>query len=1466
MIRRLINRVSITVVFIISLLILAPDYAPCADNPPIKIGVLAKRGTERCLEQWSHTAEYLSARIQGKTFVIVPLNFKEIYSTVKKGQVDFILANSSFYVELEIWYGANRIATLKNLRLGGSYTSFGGVVFCKANRNDIKHMTDLNGKTFMGVKETSFGGWRMAWREFKEKNINPYSDFRALTFGGTHDAVVYAVRDGKVDAGTVRTDTLERMEMEGKINLKGFHVIHEHGGGTVHLPFLHSTRSYPEWPFAKVKHTPDELAEKVATALLEMPRDSAAAKAAKCAGWTIPLSYQPVHECLKELKLGPYKDLGNITPFDVFREYWEWILGCALVFVAMAWAGFFILRLNRGIKKSHVKLQKEMEERKQAEQTLIKAEARYRSLFEAVPVGLYRTTMEGEVLDANQAMVHLLGYPDLQALKKVNTKDTVHPEDRSRLYALLEREGVAHDFEMRIRKCDGTLIHVRDRVKAVRDANGRILYQEGSLEDITERKLAKEALKESESRYRTLIESSTDAIAMSNEQREIVAFNQAFLDLFGYDHEEVENKSLRIIHRSDESFRTIGEAVNSAFMKDGYFRAEWEFMHKSGAIFPVETVISPIKSSDGTIQGFISVIRDITERKRAEEALENEHRQFLSMFEGMDEVVYVADPNTHEVLYMNSPAKKHWGDGVGQKCHQVLQNLDSPCEFCTNDHIFGDNTGNPYIWEFKNTVNHRWYRCNDKAIQWPDGRMVRFEMAIDITERKRAEGELEMAKELAETANRAKSEFLANMSHEIRTPMNGILGFSDLLLEEELTEEQREAVFTIKKSGETLLNLINDILDLSKVESSKMDLETIPFNVENLVMDIGESMRTNLGEKPIEINCQIGDIHTNLLGDPTRLRQIITNLIGNAIKFTEEGEIVIGVATEKEDDKQTTLKFSIADTGIGIPEDKLDTIFESFKQADGSTTREYGGTGLGLTISKKFAQLMGGDMWAVSPSDCRFSIDDCLLKQNSKDQSNSQSSIVNSQSKGGPGSIFYFTAIFNKDPESSEAIHPVTVSQLEGKRILIVDDNETALQIMTNIVKKAGMLPILAKSGGEALDCLKAESLVTGDLSLVTGHSSLIKNETNDHFPEVAIIDIMMPGMSGHELAGKISGLFGDKIKMIACSSNPAIGSAAETRDAGFAGFVSKPIRSHILIDLIRTILGVGNEKPEFIVTRHSVKEAISHDIRILYAEDNPVNQLLGKKMLKRMGYNNMEIAPDGLEAVKKVKENGPYDIIFMDIQMPNMDGMEATKEIRKLETVNRSQQSSIVNRQSSIQKVPIVALTANAMKGDREKFLSVGMDDYLSKPFKREDIQRVIEQWVHRVETPVEAARESKILIVEDEEKMRKSIIRVIKRKMPAARVMAAEDGIDATAKLGSFAPDLIVTDIMMPRMDGVEFIRYVHDTERYAKTKIIAMTGLHKDDSRVSAVREAGVEKVLYKPWEDEDLILTIREALRV
>ena len=363
------------ILFASALLVAAVSFAqPREDPTTVRLGVLAKRGSGRCLEKWGPTAEHLTATIPGYSFVIRPLSYGEVYTAVKQEEVDFILANPSLYVELESSLGASRIVTLKNLRPNGTQTTvFGGVIFRKADNRDIEHPEDLKGKTFMAVEETSFGGWQMAWRELKEQGIDPYRHFADLRFGGTHDAVVYAVRRGTVDAGTVRSDTLERMEMEGKIRLEQFRVIGEHRGDE-DLPFLHSTRTYPEWPLAKVAHTSDDLAEKVAAALVTTSADTPAAKAARCAGWTIPHNYQPVHECLKELRLGPYRDYGKVTPTAVVRQYWPWLAAAAAFLILVAVVAVYVARLNRKLRLALSEYGKELTERKRTEQALRESE------------------------------------------------------------------------------------------------------------------------------------------------------------------------------------------------------------------------------------------------------------------------------------------------------------------------------------------------------------------------------------------------------------------------------------------------------------------------------------------------------------------------------------------------------------------------------------------------------------------------------------------------------------------------------------------------------------------------------------------------------------------------------------------------------------------------------------------------------------------------------------------------------------------------------------------------------------------------------------------------------------------------------------------------------------------------------------------------------------------------------------
>lgn len=341
---------------------------------PARIGVLAKRGPERCLEKWGPTAEYLTAEISGYSFVIKPLAHDEVGPAVQRGEVEFILTSPSSYVELERLYNVSRIVTLKNLHLGKAYTVYAAVIFRKSDSDDIRDLGDLKGRTFMAVDEQSFGGWQMAWRELKEDGIDPRRDFSDLRFGGTHDAVAYAVQEGKVDAGTVRADTLERMAMEGKIRLEDFQAIHEQHSARVALPFPCSTRVYPEWPLAKAEHTSDELAERVAVALERMSPDSPAAQGARCAGWTIPHSYQSVHDCLKELRIGPYKDYGQVTGGAVIRQYWPWFVAAAGLLVVTGVVSIYVMRLNRKLQHALSEYAKELAEREQAERSLRKRE------------------------------------------------------------------------------------------------------------------------------------------------------------------------------------------------------------------------------------------------------------------------------------------------------------------------------------------------------------------------------------------------------------------------------------------------------------------------------------------------------------------------------------------------------------------------------------------------------------------------------------------------------------------------------------------------------------------------------------------------------------------------------------------------------------------------------------------------------------------------------------------------------------------------------------------------------------------------------------------------------------------------------------------------------------------------------------------------------------------------------------
>ena len=761
-------------------------------------------------------------------------------------------------------------------------------------------------------------------------------------------------------------------------------------------------------------------------------------------------------------------------------------------------------------------------------------------------------------------------------------------------------------------------------------------------------------------------------VSMADMHGKITYVNDNFSDISGYSKAELLGKKHSVLNSNNQA-KGYWENMHDTVLSGEIWHDEVRNKAKDGHYYWVDTTIVPTYDDQQEMIGFVSVRTDITQKKeeQVQLAIAKELAESAKFALDQHSLVSVTDIKG-TITYVNNKFVEISGykrsELIGKK-HSLLNSENQPKAYWKSmfetvlagdvwhDEVRNKAKNGKYYWVDTTIVPN--FNTNNRVIGYTSIR-------TDISEQKVVLEKLVLAKEQAEVASKSKADFLANMSHEIRTPMNGVIGMTNLLLNTDLNNQQMTFANTVRSSAVGLLSIINDILDFSKVEAGKLDLELIPLNLGKMVEDVGKIMSFQANEKNLEFICPANPIIQQCVNaDAGRLRQILTNLIGNAIKFTERGEVAVFVKLIEQTDTHKTFRFEITDSGIGISEEQQINLFDKFTQADTSTTRKYGGTGLGLSISKQLVELMGGEVGVISQVD--------------------------------QGSTFWFTVELLKAEALTEQL--LYSANLSSEKILIVDDNKTNRELMSQLHDIWNIPHTLVGSAKAAL--------------LELEHAAA----KNDPY-SIAILDMHMPDTDGLVLCEQIQKIPTlAKTKLIMASSQAQRGDARIMKKAGFKGYITKPIHQSELFDILLMVSGLHKEKSDFI-TRHSARDKTQYQAHVLVVEDNATNQLVIEGMLSAIGVTT-DIVANGQEAIAALQNIGVHDLVFMDCQMPILDGYAATQIIRagKAGTANPN--------------IPIIAMTANAMAGDKQKCLDSGMDDYLSKPLMPSKLIDMLEKWL---------------------------------------------------------------------------------------------------------------------------------------
>jgi two-component system sensor histidine kinase/response regulator len=802
----------------------------------------------------------------------------------------------------------------------------------------------------------------------------------------------------------------------------------------------------------------------------------------------------------------------------------------------------------------------------------------------------------------------------------------------------------------------------------------------GIIRNITDRRKAEEALRKSEERFDLTVRGSGDGLWDYDPATGELWYAERFRELLGYHGEEeypnvVESWS-NGLHPDDR--RATLDAFGAHLARDVPYDVEYRLKTSSGEYRWFRARGISLRDETGRSHRAAGSITDIHEQKQAEKELREREERFSSLVANIPGVVYRCELDEHWTMsFMSDRIEEISGypasDFIGNRVRS-FGSIIHPDDIAHVEQMVSEGLRENRYYVIEYRIVHadgsaRWVYEKGSAID--DGAYLDG-VIFDVTERKRMEGALHEARQAAEAANEAKSAFLANMSHEIRTPMNGIIGMTELALDTDLTPEQREYLNTVQSSGDALLALINDILDFSKIEAGRIELDPDDFLLRDSISDTLSPLAMRAATKKLELAY---DVHANvpdaLVGDVYRLRQILVNLVGNAIKFTDEGEVVIEVGVAERQGDDVTLEIEVRDTGIGITPEAASRLFRAFEQAEISTTRKYGGTGLGLAISKQLVELMGGQ--------------------------------IRLDSAPGEGSTFTFTVRFGVGKPRHSTTPRDAARVLNGKSVLIVDDNATNLRILTATVENWGLSSIQADSGAEALTQLDRASSAGQAISLV-------------------ITDLHMPEIDGFDLVKSIRAHPSfSTLPVVLLSSSVSAGDKERCEELGIAARLLKPVKQSLLLDNIMRAIGSADHSEPMEAAEPTAESDAAQEtsaLRVLLAEDNPVNQKFAVRVLERAGHS-VVVANNGREAVDR-SATDRFDVILMDVQMPEMDGLEATRAIRTRESEHP-------------EGLPIIAMTANAMAGDREMCLEAGMDGYVPKPVKRDvlfaEIDRVLKE-----------------------------------------------------------------------------------------------------------------------------------------